>query len=146
MCSTASQLHSELIFGEYEVLAPLASGGMGGVYLAADRRSGERVALKVLDPLFANHEEVVSRLYAERAVSSRAQHPGLVDIRSAARTIDNLPYLVMEYLDGETLAAIVARGQVDVTAIVAIAAQAAAALAALHAAGIVHCDVSCTAM
>src|ERR1051326_7580777 len=96
-------------YGEYEVLAPLASGGMGGVYLAADVRSGERVALKVLDPLFANHREVVDRLYAERAVSSRARHPGLVDIRSAEHTIDNIPYLVMEYLDGETLAALVSK-------------------------------------
>ena len=128
-------------FGEYEVLAPLASGGMGGVYLAADRRSGERVALKVLDPLFANHEEVVTRLYAERAVSSRASHPGLVEIRSAARSVDDVPYLVMEYLDGETLAAVLGRMTLDVADIASLGAQVAAALAALHASGVVHCDV-----
>src|ERR1043165_8720895 len=48
-------------FGDYDVVAPLASGGMGGVYLARHGTSGEQVALKVLDPLFANHPEVVAR-------------------------------------------------------------------------------------
>ena len=48
-------------------------------------QTGERVALKVLDPLFANHAEVVTRLYGEQTVSPRARHPGLVDIRAAAR-------------------------------------------------------------
>jgi eukaryotic-like serine/threonine-protein kinase len=128
-------------FGEYEVVAPLASGGMGGVYLATHRTSGERVALKVLDPLFANHAEVVDRLYAERTVSARASHPGLVEIRSAARSTDNIPYLVMEFLSGETLAHIVERGALELDAIVGIGAQIAAALAALHLADIVHCDV-----
>jgi serine/threonine-protein kinase len=128
-------------FGEYEVVAPLASGGMGGVYLATHRTTGDRVALKVLDPLFANHAEVVDRLYAERTVSARASHPGLVEIRAAARSADNIPYLVMEFLSGETLAQIVERGALELDAIVGVGAQIAAALAALHEADIVHCDV-----
>ena len=128
-------------FGPYEVVAPLASGGMGGVYLASHVATGERVALKVLDPLFADHAEVVSRLYGERAVSARASHPGLVEIKAAAKSSDDVPYLVMEYLDGETLAAQLSRGALDVDAVVALGAQIAAALAALHAAGFVHCDV-----
>ena len=107
---------AELRYGEYEVVAPLASGGMGGVYLAMHRTTGDRVALKVLDPVFANHTEVVERLYAEQAVSARASHPGLVEIRAASRSSDDIPFLVMEYLEGETLAA-------------------------LHAVGIAHCDV-----
>ena len=128
-------------FGEYEVLAPLASGGMGGVYLASHVATGERVALKVLDPHFADHHEVVTRLYNEHALASRALHPGVVEIRCAARSIDNLPYLVMEYLDGETLAQIAERGPVDLTSIVAFGAQIASAVAALHAGGVVHCDL-----
>jgi len=114
---------------------------MGGVYLATHRTTGERVALKVLDPLFANHAEVVDRLYAERAVSARASHPGLVEIRAAARSTDNIPYLVMEFLSGETLAQIVERGAFELDAIVGVGAQIASALAALHEADIVHCDV-----
>ena len=128
-------------FGDYELVAPLATGGMGGVYLAAHVTSGERVALKVLDPLFANHAEVVRRLYSERTISMRATHPGLVEIRAAARSSDGVPYLVMEYLAGRTLASIIERTELDTATIVGIAAQIAAALAALHEAGIVHCDV-----
>ncbi|MGE5180832.1 MAG: protein kinase domain-containing protein, partial [Acidobacteriota bacterium] len=148
-------------FGEYEVLAPLASGGMGGVYLAAHVATGERVALKVLDPLFADHAEVISRMFGERSVSARASHPGLLDIRAASRASDGVPYLVMEYLDGETLAAIIERSgsagprsvpegprgeaieraPLEIEAIASIGAQLAGALAALHDAGVIHCDV-----
>jgi serine/threonine protein kinase len=128
-------------FGDHELVAPLATGGMGGVYLARHVVTGERVALKVLDPLFANHAEVVSRLYSERTISVRATHPGLVQIRDAARTGDGVPYLVMEYLDGRTLASITEEAELDVVTIVGLAAQIAAALAALHEAGVIHCDV-----
>jgi serine/threonine-protein kinase len=114
---------------------------MGGVYLAGHVVSGERVALKVLDPLFANHAEVVSRLYSERTISVRATHPGLVQIRDAARTSDGVPYLVMEYLDGRTLASIVEDSQMEMTTIIGLGAQIAAALAALHEVGVIHCDV-----
>jgi serine/threonine protein kinase len=128
-------------FGDYQVVSPLACGGMGGVYLATHVTTGERVALKVLDPLFANHAEVVARLYGERVVAARASHPGLIEIRSAARSGDNVPYLVMEYLDGENLAAANERGSGDLASIAGIGAQMAAALAALHEAGVIHCDV-----
>jgi serine/threonine protein kinase len=128
-------------FGDYELIAPLATGGMGGVYLAKHATTGEHVALKVLDPLFANHTEVVTRLYSERTISIRATHPGLVQIREAARSSDGVPYLVMEYLDGRTLASIVDREPIDITTIIGLAAQIAAALAALHESGVIHCDV-----
>jgi serine/threonine protein kinase len=126
-------------FGNYEVVAPLASGGMGGVFLAADVATGERVALKVLDPALVDSAEIVTRLYAERAVSARACHPGLLAIRSAVRA--DVPYLVMEYLDGESLAHILARGALSIDDVLAIGAQIADALAALHASGVIHCDV-----
>jgi len=114
---------------------------MGGVFLAEHVETGERVALKVLDPQFANHPEVVARLYGEHELSARVKHPGLLDIRAARRSSDDVPYLVMEYLDGETLGAIADRGTIDQSLAIAICAQAASALAALHEAGIVHCDV-----
>jgi serine/threonine-protein kinase len=114
---------------------------MGGVFLAAHVQTGERVALKVVDPRFIDHDEVVARLYGERAVSAHARHPGLVHIRAAARNADHVPYLVMEYLEGETLAAIRERGELSVDQITELGAQIASALAALHAAGYVHCDV-----
>jgi len=128
-------------FGELEVLTPLARGGMGGVYLAAHRETGERVALKVLDPQFAAYPEIVSRLFAEHTVAASVEHPGLVDIRDARRTDDGVPYLVMEYLDGETLGAMHDRGPIELGTIIAVTAQVASALAAMHDAGYVHCDV-----
>lgn len=128
-------------YGEYEVLSPLARGGMGGVFLAAHVETGERVALKVLDPQFANHAEIKRRLVAEHRLASSVRHPGLLEIRDARTSPDGLPYLVMEYLAGETLGAIADRWPLEPAQIVAICAQIAAALAALHEAGIMHCDV-----
>ncbi len=128
-------------FGDYEIEAPLASGGMGGVFLGTHVTSGERVALKVLDPLFANHREVVERLFSEATIARRASHPGLVSIRAAARSTDDVPYLVMEYLDGTTLATLAQDGRLEIEMIVGLGAQIAAALAALHEARVVHCDV-----
>ncbi len=128
-------------FGDYDVVRPLARGGMGGVYLAAHVVTGEKVALKVLDPHFANYPEIINRLDAEHALSARANHRGVVEIRAARRTEDDVPYLVMEYLEGETLGTLAARGKTELSIIVAICAQVAAALSALHAAGVIHCDV-----
>lgn len=128
-------------YGAYDVAVPLARGGMSAVYLAVDSTTGDRVALKVLDARLAAYPEAVARLDAEHALAARVRHPGLVEIREARRTDDDVPYLVMEYLDGETLGALAERGPLEVPAIIAIVAQVAAALAALHAAGVIHCDV-----
>ncbi len=128
-------------YGDYDVVTPLARGGMGGVFLAVHTVTRERVALKVLDSQLATHAEIVARLYAEQAVSARASHPGLVDIRASARNLDGIPYLVMEYLDGETLAKIAEHAPLDIRTILAITSQVASALAALHDAGVIHCDV-----
>ena len=128
-------------FGELELRQPLARGGMGGVYLAEHALTGEQVALKVLDPQFVGYPEVVSRLRAEHALSQRARHPGLVEIRSARTTDDGVPFLVMEYLEGETLADLADRGPVELSTIVAVCAQVASAIAALHASGVIHCDI-----
>jgi eukaryotic-like serine/threonine-protein kinase len=135
----ARRRHSR--FDTFDVIAPLARGGMGGVYLAVHAVTGERVALKVLDPQFVHNDEVVERLLAERTLSSRTDHPGIVEIHGSGWTTDRVPYLVMEYLDGETLGAIADRGRIELSSIVAIGAQAAAALAALHDVGVIHCDV-----
>jgi serine/threonine-protein kinase len=128
-------------FGEYDVITPLARGGMGNIYLAEHCETHQRVALKVLDPQFANHPQVVDRLYAEHALASRASHPNLLSIHSAERCDNDVPYLVMEYLDGETLAVIAEREDLGIQSILSIGAQVAAALAALHAGGVIHCDV-----
>src|SRR5689334_16286087 len=128
-------------FDDYDVVAPIARGGMASVYLAVHTVLGERVALKVLDPELVNQPEVVERLLAEYVLASRTRHPGVVEIRGSAITGDGVPYLVMEYLDGDTLGAIVDRGPIDLLSTVAVCSQAAGALAALHDVGVIHCDV-----
>jgi len=128
--------------GNYQVLAPIARGGMGGVYLGQSASgNGPKVALKVLDPHYASHADIVNRMFAEHTVSSRVKHPGLLEVIGAERGDDNMPFLVMEYLDGENLGALADRGQLEIDAITAIGAQIATALVALHEAGVVHCDI-----
>lgn len=127
--------------GAYQVIAALGRGGTAGVYLAEHGATGERVALKVLDPSLCDDAETVRRLFSERAISARVCHAGLLDVRLAARTDAGVPYLVMEYLEGESLEALLARGSLGCDTLVAIAGQVAAALGALHAAGFVHGDI-----
>lgn len=127
--------------GEYNVIAPLARGGTAGVYLGEHQRSGERVAVKLLDPFHANHADIVDRMFGERTVSMAVKHPNLLDVLHADRNTLGLPYLVMELLDGENLGALAERGPVQLDAVCAIATQIACALNALHAAGYIHCDV-----
>jgi len=127
--------------GGFEIVASLARGGMGGVYLATDRSSGERVALKLLDRRYSECEEIVARMFAEHTISKLVSHPGLVEVLAADRTTDGRPYLVIEFLDGENLGELAERGRMELGAIVAIGAQVAAAVAAMHDAGIIHCDI-----
>ena len=125
----------------YGVIGEIARGGMSTIYLGEDRATGERVAIKALDAFHVGHSDLVHRLLAEHELACRARHPGVIDIRCAEQTAHGVPYLVMEYLDGESLRALTDRGALSRDAILAIAAQVARALAALHAAGVVHCDV-----
>ena len=128
-----------MLLDGYRLIAHLAQGGTAAVYLA-ETKTGERVAVKVLEPRFAQDPDVVAAFYAEADVP--ANHPNLVAIHATGRTPGtNAPYLVMELLDGETLQALVERIDLPVTSIVAIAREIALGVAALHAAGITHCDI-----
>jgi len=125
----------------YGVLGEIAHGGTSTVYLGEHRITGERVAIKALDAFYVGHSEMVHRLLGEHDLAQRVRHPGLLDIRCADQTAHGIPYLVMEYLDGESLSQLAERQALPIGAVVAIAAQIASALVALHDAGIVHCDV-----
>lgn len=125
----------------YGVIGEIARGGMSTIYLGEDLATGERVAIKALDAFYVGHSDLVHRLLGEHELAQRARHPGLIDIRCAEQTLDGVPYLVMEYLEGESLRALGERRALSRSAIVAVAAQVARAVAALHAAGVVHCDI-----
>ena len=137
--NTRNTIASQL--GDYNLIAPLARGGTAGVYLGEHVDSGARVAVKVLDPFHAGHADTVDRMFAEHTVSQRVRHSGLLEIHRADRSELGLPYLVMEYLDGENLGALADRGPIQIDAILAIGAQIACALGALHDGGYIHCDV-----
>jgi serine/threonine-protein kinase len=128
-------------FDAYGVLSEVARGGTSTVYLGEDRKTGERVAIKALDPFHVGCSDTVRRLLGEHDLARRVRHPGLLEIRAADQTSLGVPYLVMEYLDGESLTDLVDREALSTATILAIAAQIASALVALHAAGIVHCDI-----
>ena len=126
--------------GPYQVLGPIASGGMGGVYLARHTGTGERHALKVLDPRLAGVPAIVKRFFGELEVARRVVHGGLVKVEAGGRD-RGMPYLVLELLDGEDLGRLLERGRIELGAVAAIGAQIADALAALHDARIIHCDL-----
>jgi eukaryotic-like serine/threonine-protein kinase len=127
--------------GNYAVIAPIARGGTAGVYLAQHLATGQHVALKVIDPFFMHRKEVVERMLAERVVSTRVHHPGLLDVRFADTSAAGVAYLVMEYLDGENLGDLASRGFIELAAVISMGAQIASAVAAMHSVGIVHCDL-----
>jgi serine/threonine-protein kinase len=130
-----------LPIGRYDAIAFLAEGGMGSVYLAVDRATGERVALKVLDPRLAASEDVVARFLSELAISASVRHDGLVRVLDGGRGDDAPPHLALELLDGESLGDLIERARIELGAVAAIGAQIADAIAALHAARVVHCDL-----
>jgi len=137
-------LEPQTRLGPYEILAPLGAGGMGEVYRARDTRLGRDVALKVLPPHLSLSDELRQRLEREARAIAALSHPhicALFDIGEAV--LDQRPtfYLVMELLEGETLADRLARGSLPLEETVQLGSQMASALDAAHRKGIVHRDL-----
>ena len=129
--------------GPYRVTRKLGEGGMGEVYDATHQVIRRRVAIKVLRPEMGRSPEVINRFINEARAANLISHPGLVQITDLGSRPDGAGYLVMEYLQGETLAArLEARGgKLAPEEAVHIAAQLASALVACHKGGIVHRDL-----
>jgi serine/threonine protein kinase len=128
----------ERVAGRFEIRGEAARGGMGTVFRARDRRDRRDVALKVLRVDAPSH---VARFEREAAILAGLRHPNIVEYISHGATPDGLYYLVMEWVEGETLAYRLAHAGLTTTAIVAMARQLCRALAALHGRGVVHRDV-----
>jgi serine/threonine protein kinase len=129
--------------GAYVIRRRLGTGGMGEVYLAEHRHIDRKAAIKVLLPELSLKEDVVARFFTEARAASRIRHPGIVEIldcdvdRTTGRT-----YIVMEYLEGESLGACLARiGRFEPRSTLAIVGQVAGALAEAHGKGIIHRDL-----
>jgi serine/threonine-protein kinase len=129
------------VVGNFRVLSLLGQGGMGEVYLAEHTGIQTRVAIKVLLPEISRDEQHVQRFFNEARIVGRIKHAGIVKIFDVGFHAGRA-YLVMELLEGESLAARIQRsGRVAQPELVDIAHQIASILAASHAAGVVHRDL-----
>ena len=131
------------LINNYEVLSLLGQGGMGQVYLAKHSFIGRNAAVKVLRPDLARNESVVGRFLNEARAANAIRHPNIIDIIDAGiLPEDGMPFLLMEFLDGESLADRLRRLQrLDVESASDVVTQTASALEAAHSQGIVHRDL-----
>jgi serine/threonine protein kinase len=128
--------------GNYAVQALIGQGGMGAVYRAEHTVIGRQVAIKILRRELAGESSLVARFLNEARAPGAANHPGIVEVFDVGTLPNGTPYLVMEYLRGESLAQRLTRvGRLDIELAAEIACQTASALAAAHASGIIHRDL-----
>ena len=126
--------------GNFCVISLLGRGGMGEVYLAEHVGIQTRVAIKVLLPEISSDRDHVQRLFNEARLASRIKHAGIAKIFDVGFH-EGRAYLVMELLEGESLARRIQRGSLSEAEVVEIAKQTANVLAATHAEGITHRDL-----
>src|SRR5215467_266985 len=126
--------------GPYEILAPIGAGGMGEVYKARDTRLDRTVAVKVLPSHIARREEFRKRFEREARAVSSLNHPNICALFDIGAQ-DGVDYMVMEHLEGETLAARIARGALPLAQALKYAIQIADAVDRAHRSGVVHRDL-----
>lgn len=126
--------------GPYKVERELGRGGMGEVYLAHDARLDRRVAIKALPAHLAADEDRLARFQREAKVLASLSHPGIAAIYGL-ESVGGHQYLILEYVDGETLANRLARGKLPAEEALVVAKQIAEALEIAHERGVVHRDL-----
>ncbi|HKP70907.1 MAG TPA: protein kinase [Pyrinomonadaceae bacterium] len=127
-------------FSQYRVISPLGSGGMGEVYLAEDDQLGRKAALKFLATELSTKSDHMERFLREARSASALNHPNICTIYEINSQGDS-PFIAMEYIEGETVSAMIRRRRRNIRKTVEIATQVCEALAEAHAAGIVHRDI-----
>ena len=130
--------HADL--GSCRILRRLGAGGMGEVYLAEDTALGRQVAVKFLAPKLAENPDARARFDREARAMAAVSHPNVVTIHQVGET-EGRPYLMMEYVEGESLREIVERKALPLVQVLDIAMQLASGLARVHERGIAHRDV-----
>ena len=133
-------LEAGVTLGPYRIEHPLGAGGMGDVYRAIDTRLNRPVAVKVLPTGVALDPQMRARFAGEAQAIAALKHPHICTLYDVGRQ-DDIDFLVMEYLEGETLAARLARGGLPVDEALSCAVEIAAALAHAHQRDIVHRDL-----
>jgi serine/threonine-protein kinase len=128
--------------GQYRLVAQIGSGSMGVVFLAEHQRLARRFAIKLLAPELVRDQQVLQRFFNEARATSLIRHPGIVDVFDCDVDATGRAYMVLEHLEGETLAERLRRaGKLHWSAACLIARRVADALAAAHEKGIVHRDL-----
>jgi serine/threonine protein kinase len=135
----------ETLDNKYQIEQLLGKGGMGAVYRATHLGTKRTVAVKVIHPQLSAHDQFVARFRREAEAAGRLRHPNVVDVTDfgiAHTTNGPVAYLVMEYLDGCTLAEIVSEeGALPIARVIDILEQVCAAVEEAHRAGIIHRDL-----
>ncbi len=151
-CNILAHFHSSVIaplmfspgdtFGLYRIEREIDRGGMAIVYLARHQWLDRPVALKVLQPHLQQDEEVVARFLVEARAAARLEHPNIVAVYDAG-VVDGVHYMAMEYVEGETLADVLARmdGPLPADFVISVTSQVASALDYAHRRGVVHRDI-----
>ena len=127
--------------GPYEIVAPLGAGGMGEVYRARDTKLNRDVALKVLLERFVVDPQRVARFKREARILAALNHPNIGAVYGSEEADDGRQALVLELVEGGTLAERIARGPIRIDEALPIARQIADALEAAHEQGIIHRDL-----
>jgi serine/threonine protein kinase len=126
--------------GPYRIVERLGAGGMGEVYLAQDTRLNRFVALKILPAYFVSDDARLRRFQSEARAASALNHPNILTIHEVGESED-FRFIATEFIDGETIRELIAKGNLSIEEIFDVAEQVAFALSAAHAAGIVHRDI-----
>src|SRR5262249_52314948 len=126
--------------GPYEVVSAIGSGGMGEVYRARDTRLDRTVAIKVLSSELSADSDLKERMHREARAISSLNHPHICTLYDIGRE-DGIDYLVMEFLQGETLAERLRKGPLPTNELLRIASEISDALEKAHRQGIVHRDL-----
>ena len=130
----------QIIKDRYEIEEVLGEGGMAFVYKAKDRQLQRIVAIKTLKPNYVNQEKFVDRFRREAQTAANLNHPNIVQIFDWG--IDDEPYFVMEYIEGNTLTSIISSNRtVGLNDILYIGSQVASGLKEAHKHGLVHRDI-----
>src|SRR5215813_5626473 len=133
-------LSSGTHLGPYEIIQPIGAGGMGQVYKTRDTRLNRTVAIKVLPPEFASRPDWKQRFEREAQTIASLNHPHICTLHDVGEQ-DGIDYLVMEFLEGRTLAQRLEHGALPLDEALKIAIEIADALDAAHAKGLVHRDI-----
>jgi eukaryotic-like serine/threonine-protein kinase len=130
------------IFGNYQVVRLVGEGGFGEVYEACNELLQRRAAIKVLHTRMVEEPELVRRFFNEARAASAIRHPNIIEVLDAGVAPGGEPYILMEFLEGDSLQRRLLReGRMPVRMALEIARQTGSALSAAHAAGIIHRDL-----